>query len=75
MTKGIFESLSDWLTADTVLDSFANSAFRTESEYLKNKRAELVANDMKITAEGKNESKLLVNNPNREVSLHRNSVL
>ena len=75
MSVGLFESIYDLLYADEVLDYFANPAFKIESEYLKNKRAELVAKDKKYTKDGINESKLLINNPNRDVSLRRNTVL
>ena len=75
MSVGLFEGIYNLLYADEVLDYFGNSAFKTESDYLKNKRAELVAKDIKYTKDGINESKLLINNPNRDVSLRRNTVL
>ena len=51
MSVGLFESIYDLLYADQVLDYFGNSAFKTESEYLKSKRAELIAKDKKYTKE------------------------
>jgi hypothetical protein len=58
-------------THDVVLDSFYSPAFATEGEYLKAKRQELIEKDKK----SKKEKKLLVNNPDREVTLRGTTVL
>lgn len=51
---------------DKVVDCFYNSAFKSEGEYLKLQRAKLIEADKSA---GKQSSKLLVNNPNRKLSL------
>jgi hypothetical protein len=55
---------------DEVIDSFYLPAFKTEGEYLKAKRQELIDKD-----KAKKDKKLLVNNPERELTLRGTTVL
>lgn len=68
MQKGLFDSLSDWLNSDVVLDCFYSPAFKHEGEYLKRKRKEMIEADLASP-------KLLVNKTTEEFSLTKPKVL
>jgi hypothetical protein len=60
----------DTILEDSVLQIPLIEAFKVEGEWLKAKRAELIKKDKKAK-----KKKLLVNNPDRELTLYKPTVL
>lgn len=67
--KSWLPRMFNWDDSDMIQDLFLTDAFKVESEYLTKRRAELIAKD-KVMG-----NKMLINNPTRDISLRKPTVL